>query len=611
MIKDELREKANSLPLKPGVYLMMDKKGAVIYVGKAKKLKNRVSQYFQENSGHNYKTRVMVSQVDKFDTILVSSEFEALILENALIKQYMPRYNILLKDDKGYPFVRLSREEYPRFSMVSAPAEDGARYFGPFGGRNDTRSAIDAIRAALKLPSCSRRFPRDVGKERPCLNFHMGRCDGFCRSADMKDEYLIRMAQAASLLDGKTESVREEIKAQMESEAEQLNFERAAALRDRLKAIDVLAKKQKVIAGTMPQTDVWGVYFGEVKCACAVFHYMEGQLVSRETEVFARQIEENEEEFLSAVLTQYYLAKKNFPKEVWLPCALDDAENIERAMSERSGRRVCVRIPQRGEKAELIRLAGQNAREEAERVVSREERDSRTLELLARMTGLEKPPRRMEAYDISNTGASDIVASMVVYQGAEPRKRDYRHFKIKTLTAPDDYASMREVIGRRVDRFLEGDEKFSPIPDLFLIDGGAAHAKAAETVVRAKGFATPVLGMVKDSRHRTRALITSDGSEIGIQSNEAVFSLIGRIQEETHRFAVTFHHATHAKRSYHSELEDIAGVGETRRKKLLKEFGSVENIRAADMDALARILPRDAAKSVWEHYHKEEKQKCE
>lgn len=607
MTKDELRDRANSLPLKPGVYLMMDKKGAVIYVGKAKKLKNRVSQYFQEGSGHNYKTRVMVSQVDRFDTILVSSEFEALILENALIKQYMPRYNILLKDDKGYPFVRLSRDEYPRFSMVSAPAQDGARYFGPFGGRTDTKAAIDAVRAALKLPSCSRRFPRDIGKERPCLNFHMGRCDGFCRSAGMKDEYISRMAQAASLLEGKTESVKAEIRLQMEAEADELNFERAAALRDRMNAIDVLAKKQRVIAGTMPQTDIWGVYFGEVKCACAVFHYLEGQLVSKETEVFARQIEETEEEFLSSVLTQYYLSKQSFPKEIWLPCAPEDAGDIERAVCERSGRRVRVILPQRGDKAELIRLAGQNAREEAERAVSREERENRTLELLARMTGLEKPPHRLEAYDISNTGASEIVASMVVYQDAEPRKRDYRRFTIKSISAPDDYAAMREVVGRRADRFLAGDEKFSPLPDAFLIDGGEAHAAAAEGVLRSRGISVPVFGMVKDDRHRTRALVTPDGREIGIQSNEAVFSLIGRIQEETHRFAVTFHRERHAKKSFHSEIEDIAGIGGARRKKLLREFGSAAAIRAADMAALEKALPKNAARAVWEHYHGEEK----
>ena len=604
MTKQELKEKANGLPLRPGVYIMMDAQNTVIYVGKAKKLKNRVSQYFQETSSHNEKTRRMVSKVDHFDTIIASSEFEALILENALIKQYMPRYNILLKDDKGYPFVRLSvGEAYPVFSMVNAPKEDGARYFGPYGGRSETRAAITAVCAALRLPTCRRRFPRDIGRERPCLNYHMGRCDGFCRGTPDGEEYRRRIDRCVLLLTGKIREVTASLSEEMAAAAEELNFERAAALRDQIAAIDVLGKKQKVIAGAMPQTDIWGLYRGAVKCCYAVLHYRDGQLVSRETEVFSTRMDETAEELLPLLLAQYYLNKTALPREIWLPLPIEDAEIMERALCEHSGKRVVVRIPKRGEKADLIRLADRNAEEEAERVTSEAERAGRTLELLAKMTGLPSPPRRMESYDISNTGSSDIVASMVVYEGTRPKKSAYRKFHIKSLSAPDDYAAMEEVLTRRLQRYADGDEKFAPLPDLFLIDGGANHAAVAERVLAQFGWSIPVFGMVKDDRHRTRALITAAGHEIGIQASEPVFALIGRIQEETHRFAVTYHHQRHTKSAYRSALDEIPGVGAVGKKELLKAFKTVRAIREAELEALARVVPAHAARAVYDHFH--------
>ncbi len=612
MTKQELKEKANGLPLSPGVYIMMDAQGTVIYVGKAKKLKNRVSQYFQETSGHNEKTRRMVSKVDHFDTIIASSEFEALILENALIKQYMPRYNILLKDDKGYPFVRLSLEaEYPTFSLSNTAAEDGAKYFGPFGGRTETKAAIAAICSALRLPTCHRRFPRDIGKERPCLNFHMGKCDGFCRGTPGKEEYHSRIEQAVLLLTGKVKQVTASLSEEMTAAAEALQFERAAALRDQISAIDVLSKKQKVIAGAMPQTDIWGLYRGEVKSCYAVLHYRDGQLTDRETEVFSARMDEQAEEMLPLLLAQYYLRRSVLPREIWLPMPIEDPDVMEQALSQHCGGRVLVRIPRRGEKADLIRLANRNAREEAERVTSEAERASKTLELLAKMTGLSAPPRRMESYDISNTGSSDIVASMVVYEGTRPRKSAYRKFHIKSLSAPDDYRSMEEVLTRRLQRYVDGDEKFAPLPDVFLIDGGANHAKVAERVLAAFGLSVPVFGMVKDDRHRTRALITAAGHEIGIQASEPVFALIGQIQEETHRFAVAYHHQRHTKSSYRSALDGIPGVGAVRKKQLLKAFGTVKAVREADEAALARVVPAAAARAVYAHFHEKSEERTE
>lgn len=606
MTKDELKEKANDLPLLPGVYLMMDKTGKVIYVGKAKRLKNRVSQYFQDSASHTAKTRQMVSQVDHFDTIFVTSEFEALVLENSLIKRHMPRYNILLKDDKGYPFVRLSRDSYPRFTMTHKWASDGARYFGPFGGRFETRQALDAVLSALRLPTCSRKFPRDVGAERPCLNFHMGRCDGFCRVEMPAEEYRRRIGQAALMLEGRAKQLLKEMTAEMESEAEALRFERAALLRDRINAIQALGKKQTVIAGLCADTDIWGLYRGSGKCCYAVLHMEEGNLAGRETELFAAPMEEDETEILSALTAQYYLPRAILPHEILLPQgAEEDCENLSQVLTKRAGHKVWVHVPQRGEKAELRAMAQRNAAEEAERATTAQERVAHTLELLQKMLNLPAPPERMESFDISNTGKSDIVASMVVYSGTRPLKSAYRRFHIKDLAEgrPDDYASMREVLRRRLQRAADGDEKFLPLPDVFLIDGGVTHAQAALGVAETFGVAVPIFGMVKDGRHRTRALVTPEGREIGIVNNPAVFSLIGQIQEETHRFAITFHRESHSKSATRSALDNIPGVGPKRREALRRRFGTVKAIREADVETLAEAVPRDAAEAVWNHFH--------
>ena len=606
MTKDELREKANALPLSPGVYLMMDKTGTVIYVGKAKKLKNRVSQYFQDSAAHTAKTRQMVSQVDHFDTIFVSSEFEALILENSLIKRHMPHYNILLKDDKGYPFVRLSQETYPKFSMVNRIASDSARYFGPFGSRGETRQALDAVCAALRLPTCRRSFPRDLDAQRPCLNFHMGRCDGFCRSVMTAEEYQRRIEQAVQLLEGKGKQLLRDMTAEMEAEAEALHFEQAALLRDRIRAISALANKQTVIAGLCADTDIWGIYRGAGKCCYAVLHMEDGNLTGRETELFTAPMEESEADMLSALTAQYYLPRAILPHEILLPLDTGDCENLSEVLSKRAGHKVRVHVPQRGEKADLRQMAQRNAAEEAERATTAEERTAHTLELLGKLLKLPAPPGRMESFDISNTGKSDIVASMVVYQGAKPLKSAYRRFRIQGLHGhPDDYASMQEVLRRRLQRAADGDEKFLPLPDVFLIDGGATHANAVRTVAREFHVSVPIFGMVKDDRHRTRALVTPDGEEIGISGQPALFSLIGQIQEETHRFAITFHHESHQKSTLRSALDGIPGLGPKRREDLRRALGTIKAIREADVETLSAIVPRKTAEAVWNHFHAE------
>ena len=601
MTKQELLDKANDLPLAPGVYLMMDKTGCVIYVGKAKKLKNRVSQYFQENSSHNEKTRRMVSQVDHFDTIFVSTEFEALILENSLIKQHMPRYNILLKDDKGYPFVRLGTEHYPRFTMVGKPADDNALYFGPFGGRNETRAAIDAICAAFRLPTCSRKFPRDIGKERPCLNHHMGRCDAFCRGTPDEDEYMRRIGQAEELLNGHYRRLTRALREEMEQEAADLHFEQAAALRDRIRAIEVLGKRQKVIAGICADTDVWGVYTGPARAGCAVLHIENGDLLGRRVEVLPAA--EDDAALLGAVVPQYYLTRQSLPREILLPAAIEDADALSALLTERSGHAVALRVPQRGQRRALLDIAHRNAREEVERVTDAVQRINGTLRLLQETAQLPVLPRRMESYDISHTGGADQVGGMVVFQDGKPLKSAYRRFRIESCAGADDYGAMREVLTRRFRRYLDGDEKFAPLPDLLLIDGGQEHARVAEQVLAGCGLDVPVLGMVKDDRHRTRALITARGHELGIQQTPALFALIGTVQEEVHRFAIAYHHQKHTRSAKRSQLDGIPGVGEARKKRLLQHFGTVTAVKNAALEQLSAVVPEAAARAVYEKFH--------
>ena len=606
MTFDELKEKARSLPLKPGVYIMQDAQSTVIYVGKAKALKNRVSQYFQDSASHTEKTRAMVSQIDHFDVIIADSEFEALVLECSLIKRHQPRYNILLKDDKGYPYIRLSNEEYPKFSLVGKVAQDGARYFGPYASRHNTQAIVDALRTALRLPSCGKKFPRDIGKERPCLNFHMGKCDGYCRGEDLKEQHQEAMSQAVSLLEGRFKEVLADLKTEMEQAAEDLRFEKAAELRDRIRAIELLGARQKVVAGSLADTDVVGYFRGTAKSCFVVLHYVDGELAAKDMDLMETPMEEEEGEILSSLIKQYYGGRSRLPKHILLPCELPDQVPVTRMLSEQVGYRVELLTPQRGAKMDLIKLANQNAVEEVERATTREERQNKLLEALGHMLGLDHPPRRMESYDISNTGADDMVASMVVYVDGRPLKRDYRHFKIKDLQGPNDYASMEQVLTRRFKRYLDGDEKFDQKPDLLLIDGGEQHVNVAAQVLERMGLDIPAFGMVKDDRHRTRALVHPDGREIGIQSIPAVFALIGQIQEETHRFAIEFNRQQRKGRIQGSVLDQIPGVGEKRKQQLLKYFKSMKAIKSASLEQLQEAVPKNTAQAVFSYFQKQE-----
>ena len=601
MTFDELKEKALSLPYAPGVYIMRDKTDKVIYVGKAKKLKNRVSQYFQDTASHTPKTRMMVSKIHHFDVIVAASEFEALVLECSLIKRYLPKYNILLKDDKGYPYLRLDMKEvYPRITLVSKIADDGAHYYGPFGSRGVTHDVLEAVQHTLKLPTCSKEFPRDVGKERPCLNYHMNQCAGWCQPSKTCTEYRQIMEQARQLLSGNYKSVSEEIKTQMIQAADHLEFELAATLRDRLNAVEALGKKQLVTAGTLADTDVVGYGQTEVKACFAVLHFSNGNLLDKEYEVFPTP--DDREEAVSSLMKQYYLSRGFAPKHVLLPFELEDGDLFSQLMEQQYGRSSKLRVPQRGDNVRLVELACKNAFEEAQRVTDKEERNQAILVLLGKMLNI-PTPKRIESFDISNISGTDIVASMVVFQDGKPRKSDYKRFKLEGLSNQDDYASMHQVVKRRFSHYKAGDKGFDAAPDLLLIDGGINHAKVAQSALEELGLSFPVFGMVKDDRHRTRALVTTEAQEISIDTNQAIFALIGTIQEETHRFAITFHRQLRSKRLRYSELDGIPGIGPKRKQELLRQFKSVKAISQATIPELERLLPKDAALAVYQHFH--------
>lgn len=604
MTREELKLAALSLPYEPGVYLMKDAADTVIYVGKAKKLKNRVSQYFQDTASHTAKTRRMVSLVDHFETIRAASEFEALVLECSLIKHYMPKYNILLKDDKGYPYLRLDlREAYPRITLANRVKDDGAKYFGPYGSRGKSQQVIDTIRTTFRLPGCSKKLPRDIGKDRPCLNYHLEQCAGWCRPEKSQEEYHALMEQAQLLLEGKQKSLCDKLREQMEEAAEQLDFEHAALYRDRLRAIEALGQKQLVTAGTMADTDVIGWHQTEAKACFAVLHFIGGNLMDKEYELLPAT--DDPAEALSSLVKQYYLSRKAAPKRILLPFAMEDADLFAELLFDQLEKKVHILVPQRGDNKRLSELANKNAQEEAERVTTAAERLSGTMTLLQNMLGLEHYPARMEAYDISNTAGTDIVASMTVFVDGKPKKSDYKRFKLEGMEDQDDYASMRQVLCRRFCHYLDGDKGFDECPDFLLIDGGAVHAQTVRDALDTMGIHLPIFGMVKDNRHRTRALVMPDGREIGIQATPAVFSLIGRIQEETHRFAITYHRTLRSKRVKGSQLDGIEGIGEKRRLALLRHFKSVSAIRAATLEELETVIPKTAAKKVFEHFRSE------
>ena len=583
----ELLEKANSLPRSPGVYLMKDKGGRVIYVGKSRSLKNRVSQYFQQ-SEKNAKTARMVSRVADFEYILTDTEIEALTLENSLIKQYAPKYNIRLKDAKSYPYIKVTTdEEYPRILMTRRRGNDKARYFGPYSGTAMVYTVINTLHKTLGLPSCKRAFPRDIGRDRPCLYYQMGQCAGLCTGDISRDEHGRMIRCALDILRGSDKDARRELEAQMYLAAEEERFEAAARLRDSIAALDRLGERQKVVAAPDTEQDVIALWHDEA-CSClSVFYIRSGRVTDREEFLFtADQI--TDASAIVSFLCELYTKREYIPRELLLGIDLDEEDRTVLAeyISGLAGRKVAIHVPERGDKHKLVGMVEANAADYVREYRRRTEKDDATLVKLASLLALEVIPDRIEAYDISNLGSEHITAGMIVWANGGFRRRDYRTFSIRGNDGPDDYAAMREALSRRLGHLGEG--SFGDMPDLILLDGGKGHVSTIRALMEELGLDIPVYGMVKDSFHKTRAL-TDEHDEISIAREQAVFTFIYRIQEEVHRYTVSRMQGAKRKTLTTSSLEKIPGIGPAKAKRLLAKFGSVKKIREATPDEIASV----------------------
>ncbi|WBY65017.1 excinuclease ABC subunit UvrC [Thermocaproicibacter melissae] len=597
------------LPLHPGVYLMHDKSGKIIYIGKAKALKNRVSQYFGSDKNHDEKVRQMVAHVDWFEYILTDSEFEALVLECSLIKQHTPKYNILLKDDKGYSYIRVSKGPWPRISEAKQIADDGAEYIGPYVSGWSVKQSVEAAQKIFRLPTCNRVFPRDIGKGRPCLNYYIKQCCAPCRGKISEEEYREAVQDAINFLrGGSAESVRE-LTRRMEEAAEKLEFERAARIRDYLAAIKKTAERQKVVCSKIPEQDVIAMTQGSGKTCFQVFRFENGRLTDRET--FFINGTGMPKAVRGEFLERYYSMRDRIPPRVTLDGPAEGQELLSRWLSEKAGRKVTITVPQKGEQAKLADMCRNNAAEQLAQATGRTGREASALDELARLLGLPEPPAYIESYDISNLAGEENVAGMVVFENGRPLRSAYRRFKIKTVVGQDDYASMREVIARRLEEYeknKDSGEGFGRLPDLILLDGGKGHVAAVQPILDAAGYNIPLFGMVKDDRHRTRA-IAKNGGEIAINSNRSAFTLISTIQDEVHRFAIGYHRQLRKKSTISSTLLSIEGVGPVRAKALLKRFRTVAAIGDADLQELIETpgITEPAARNIYNYFHPESK----
>lgn len=582
-----LREKTSKLTSSPGVYIMKNKEGAIIYIGKAKNLKNRVTSYFRENPDHTPKVSAMVSNVHDYDFIVTDSEYEALLLECSLIKQHKPKYNILLKDDKGYHYIRISDEEYPRITAEKNTKEPGT-YLGPYTSGFIAKEAVNEANKVFMLPVCHKKFPRDFGKGRACLNFHIKQCMGLCRGKVSSSEYKKTIAQAVEYIrNGSADSV-ERMEKEMAEASENLDFERAIMLRDRINAVKKASEKQKIIGSAVRCADVIAMaeHYGGI--FISVLMYRDSRLFDKA--VFEVEKPDGDEDILSLFMTRFYHGKSDIPKVILTEYTPAEAELIGEFLSVQSGRKVTISAPKRGRLAELVRLAKNNSAEYCALKNNRTGKEMVALEELGQILGLKKPPKYIEAYDISNLSSESMVAGMVVFEDGRPLKKAYKRFSIKEQAFQNDYGSMQEVLRRRLARIGNDDEDeyFRRTPDLILLDGGKGHVSSVEPVVREMGLDIPVFGMVKDNKHRTRA-IASQGREIQINNLKSAFMLVTRIQDEVHRYSVSFMHAKHKKKTYKSELTNVRGIGEKKATRLMLHFKTKEKLKSASVEELAKI----------------------
>ena len=625
-----LRKKAMALPMQPGVYIMKNKDKKIIYIGKAKKLKNRVSQYFGSQNNHTEKIRRMVSNVDDFEYIITDSEFESLILECSLIKQHKPKYNILLKDDKGYSYIRVSDELWRRIDYVLQKGDDSAKYIGPYKSSFYVKTSVEEAMKIFMLPTCNKKFPDDFKKGRPCLNFHIKQCCAPCTGRVSLKEYNERVDEALAFLQGGSAKTLKKLNESMQDAAERLDFESAARYRDTINAVKRMRDKQKVVNINIDEIDVIAVCISSNKGSATVLRFSDSRMFDKEN--FIVSDVDDEKIFISEFLLQYYSMRDDVPKKIALSTDIDDADMIEEWLSQKKGKRVYINVPSKGVQKNLVDMCRENSFDMLAQQQGVTGRQLSVLEELKTMLSLETIPEYIESYDISNLSGEDNVAGMIVYENAKPLKSAYKRFKIKSFDGQDDCASMREVITRRLNEYKKSteisesddreikaqnepienkqnqkpDKGFARLPDLILLDGGKTQVAAVAPIIKEFELDVPVFGMVKDDNHRTRAIVSTDG-EIELKPNRRVFSFVAGIQDEVHRYAITYNRSKR-KKIFSSSLEKIDGIGKKRAKELLRYFRTISNIKKATLKELesAPGMNHTAALNVYKYFHGEE-----
>lgn len=604
----DIESELKKLPAKPGVYLMHDSADTIIYVGKAISLKNRVRQYFQSSRNKGLKIEQMVPQIARFEYIVTDSELEALVLECNLIKEYRPKYNTMLKDDKSYPYIQVTvNEAYPRILFARKMKKDRSRYFGPYTSAQAVKETIDLLRKLYRLRACSRTLPRDIGKERPCLYYHIKQCKAPCQGYVSQEEYRKQIDQALDFLNGNHKQVEAEFTAKMQEASEELRFEEAMEYRDLIENVRRIGERQKITGSGGEDKDVVALETDQEDAVAQVFFIRDGKLIGREHFYLQVAQKDSKSDIMLSFLKQFYSGTPFIPKELMLSDEIDEQEILEEWLTKKRGQRVYIRVPKKGQKEKLVELAKRNAAivlSQDREKLKREE--NRTVGALQEIQNLLELPKllRIEAYDISNISGYQSVGSMIVYEKGKPKRADYRKFRIKSVRGPNDYASMREVLTRRFRRGLEEDAGFERLPDLIMMDGGRGQINIALEVLRELDLDIPVSGMVKDDKHRTRGLYYQN-REIPIDRDSEGFKLITRIQDEAHRFAIEYHRLLRSKGQVHSILDDIPGIGPTRRKELMRHYQGIEDIRKADVEELAALpsMNEKTARQVYDFFH--------
>ena len=615
-----IEEELKKLPAQPGVYIMHDATDQIIYVGKAISLTNRVHQYFQSSRNKTAKIQKMVSKIAWFEYIVTDSELEALVLECNLIKEHQPRYNTMLKDDKAYPYIKVTvTEDFPRVLFARTMKKDKNKYFGPYTSAGAVKDTIDLIHKLYKIRTCSRNLPKDIGKDRPCLNYHIKQCDAPCQGYVSKEQYAESVNQALEFLNGRYDSVLKMLEKKMMDASDSMDFEKAIEYRDLLENVKKVAQKQKITSSSMEDRDIIAMAKDETDAVVQVFFVREGKLIGRDHFHVTVGADEGQKEILTSFVKQFYSGTPFVPRELWVQTELDDAETIASWLELKRGQKVKLVVPQKGEKERLVELAEKNARlvlsQDKEKIKREELRTIGAMNQIGALIGLERV-RRVEAYDISNTSGMESVGSMIVYEDGKPKRSDYRKFKIQTVKGPNDYASMREVLTRRFSHGLEEARtlekkgmdtsfgSFTRFPDLLMMDGGRGQVNIALEVLGELGLEIPVCGMVKDDNHRTRGLYDNN-VDVPIDRHSEGFRLITRIQDEAHRFAIEYHRSLRAKGQVKSILDDIPDIGPARRKALMRQFQSLEAVKEATLEALMEVpgMNRKSAESVYQFFH--------